>query len=74
MLQVHNNGAPIAPDALGTLFDPFTRANGRAGGFGLGLYIVDQVAHNHGATGDVESTAEAGTTFTVRFPLAASAS
>ncbi|MBA3391842.1 MAG: response regulator [Deltaproteobacteria bacterium] len=73
VLQVHNGGSPIAPDALATLFDPFKRANGRAGGFGLGLYIVDQIARVHDASVDVESTVETGTTFTVRFPLDVSA-
>lgn len=70
VLAVHNPGRPIPAEALPTLFDPYTRAGGRAGGVGLGLYIVDQIARNHGGAVAVASSAEAGTTFTVRLPLA----
>jgi signal transduction histidine kinase len=70
VLAVHNLGKPIPPAALATLFDPYTRAGGRAGGLGLGLYIVDQIVRNHAGSVDVSSTAEAGTTFVVRLPLA----
>jgi signal transduction histidine kinase len=71
VLGVHNGGRPIPEAALATLFEPYTRATGRTGGFGLGLYIVSQIVRNHEGSVDVESTAEAGTTFTVRLPLAA---
>jgi signal transduction histidine kinase len=69
-LRVHNHGRPIPPAALATLFEPYTRAGGREGGFGLGLYIVDQIARNHHGVVQVTSTAETGTTFTVSFPSA----
>jgi signal transduction histidine kinase len=69
-LRVHNLGRPIPASALATLFEPFTRATGRPGGVGLGLYIVDQIARNHGGSVEVESSADTGTTFTVRLPLA----
>jgi signal transduction histidine kinase len=71
-LRVHNHGRPIPPAALATLFDPYTRAGGREGGVGLGLYIVDQIARNHSGSVAVASTPEAGTTFTVRLPTAPS--
>jgi len=69
-LRIHNLGKPIPATSLPTLFEPYTRAGGREGGVGLGLYIVDQIARNHGGTVEVESSAEAGTTFTVRLPTA----
>jgi signal transduction histidine kinase len=69
LLAVHNGGAPIPPGKLATLFDPYRRATSSQGGVGLGLYIVDQIARAHGGSVDVTSTAEAGTTFTVRLPL-----
>jgi signal transduction histidine kinase len=72
VLSVHNEGAPIPPERLGRIFEPLQRASGevdRAGrSIGLGLYIVKQVVDAHGGTVSVESTAEAGTTFTVRLP------
>jgi signal transduction histidine kinase len=71
LLSVHNFGKPIPPAALATLFQPYTRAGGRAGGLGLGLYIVDQIARIHGGSVAVTSSAEAGTTFTVKLPVTA---
>jgi signal transduction histidine kinase len=38
---------------------------------GLGLYIVDQIARAHSGSVSVTSTADAGTTFEIRIPLAA---
>jgi signal transduction histidine kinase len=73
-VTVHNTGAPVPPDALPTLFDPFVRvssdmlARRRPGSMGLGLYIAKAVAEAHGGTIAVTSTADAGTTFTVRLP------
>ncbi|HSK03189.1 MAG TPA: ATP-binding protein [Kofleriaceae bacterium] len=71
LLSVHNLGKPIPPAALATLFQPYTRAGGRGGGLGLGLYIVDQIARNHGGSVAVTSSPEAGTTFTVKLPVMA---
>lgn len=69
VLAVHNHGTPIAPDKLATLFDPYKRAARSHGGVGLGLYIVEQIARSHGGAVQVTSTADAGTTFTVRIPI-----
>lgn len=70
--EVANRGAPIATDALPTLFDPFRRVVDRGGprkaGLGLGLFIVNQIALAHGATIDVASDAETGTRFVLRWP------
>ncbi len=75
VLSVHNEGAPIPPEALPTLFDPLVRhatvesALLRApGSIGLGLYIVREIVNAKGGTITVASTAQAGTTFTVRIP------
>ena len=71
-LTVHNQGAPIAQEARATLFEPMQRGSGeadRAGrSIGLGLYIVKHLVEAHGGAIQVESSAEAGTTFTVRLP------
>lgn len=70
VIAVHNLGAPISPGKLDSLFDPYRRATSSRGGVGLGLYIVDQIARAHGGEVEVASTAEDGTTFTVRLPVA----
>ena len=70
-LKVHNDGAPIPPDLMPVLFEPFHRSalpDRSPQGLGLGLYIVEQIVHAHEGSIDVESTVEAGTTFTVRLP------
>jgi signal transduction histidine kinase len=65
-LEVHNEGAPIEPEAQRTLFEPFHRGEtGGAGGLGLGLFIVREIVRAHQGTVDVRSTSAEGTTFTV---------
>jgi signal transduction histidine kinase len=78
VLRVHNEGAPIPPEMLTTIFDPLIRyAKSETAGqkvsssIGLGLYIVREVVVAHGGTIAVTSTAEEGTTFTVHLPRTA---
>lgn len=72
VLEVHNQGTPIPPEALPVLFEPFQRgqadADERRGNLGLGLYITQQIVLAHGGRIDVTSTAKDGTTFTVHLP------
>lgn len=75
VLSVHNEGAPIPPEALPTLFDPLVRhatvesaLRRTPGSIGLGLYIVREIVNAKGGTITVASTAQQGTTFTVRIP------
>ena len=75
VLSVHNEGAPIPPEALPTLFDPLVRhattesvLRRAPGSIGLGLYIVREIVNAKGGTITVSSTAQQGTTFTVRIP------
>jgi PAS domain S-box-containing protein len=75
VLEVHNQGAPIPPEMLSTIFEPFRRGRSAEPGrrsLGLGLYISRQVIRGHGGHIDVRSSAEEGTTFTVRLPRAGS--
>ncbi|XHF15178.1 GAF domain-containing protein [Archangium gephyra] len=73
-LEVHNEGPPIPPERLGSIFEPFRRFSEEAqsptstSGLGLGLYIVQQIVLAHGGSVSVRSTQEEGTTFTVRLP------
>ena len=75
VLSVHNEGPPIPSEMLTTIFDPLMRhtipelaAQREPGSIGLGLYIVHEIVIAHGGTVEVASTAETGTTFTVRLP------
>ncbi|WP_249672212.1 GAF domain-containing sensor histidine kinase [Pseudomonas abieticivorans] len=72
VLGVHNLGKPIEAAVHAKLFQPFTRLSNDApqSGLGLGLYIASQIAVAHGGRMEVLSTAEAGTLFTFRMPLA----
>jgi signal transduction histidine kinase len=72
-LSVENQGPAIAPELLRVMFDPFCRGSSlrdtsHASGLGLGLFIVKQVVGAHDGSIAVDSTAERGTTFTVRLP------
>ncbi|MBR8141805.1 sensor histidine kinase [Burkholderia vietnamiensis] len=71
-IAVFNEGNPIPPEALPTLFDPLTRGrlsneNGVSSGIGLGLYICRCIANAHQGTVRVVSGKQ-GTTFTVLMP------
>jgi len=70
-LEVHNLGASISKEMIPSLFEPMKRGMDQLSAprsVGLGLYIVDQIVRAHRGRISVESTAEQGTTFTVRLP------
>jgi len=76
VLSVRNMGEPIPPDALQAIFEPLVQAPSASAqahersktSLGLGLFIVREIVLGHGGTVTVESSAEAGTVFTVRLP------
>jgi signal transduction histidine kinase len=69
---VHNDGPPIDPDQLETVFTPFVRSEAdhahHRGHLGLGLFIAREIAVAHGGALTVTSDAEHGTNFTVTIP------
>jgi signal transduction histidine kinase len=74
-VSVHNEGIPIPRDMIPKLFDAFYRDNSRdadtrSASLGLGLYIAKEIIVAHGGTIEVRSSADEGTTFTVRLPSA----
>lgn len=72
-IAVSDQGIGIAPDERAALFAPFTRgtaASRIAEGTGLGLTIAAMIVERHGGAIAVESVPGAGTTVTVRLPLA----
>lgn len=67
-ILVHNEGPPIPSALLPEIFEPFrqgVRPSDASGSVGLGLFIVRELVRAHGGRVEVESSAEAGTTFTV---------
>ena len=70
ILEVEDNGAGVAPAEISRLFDRFYRTDKsrRAGGSGLGLSIVRQVAELHGGSVTAENTRPHGLRVTVTLP------
>jgi signal transduction histidine kinase len=72
VFAVENEGAPLTPSELASLFDPLRRGSDRPpedGSLGLGLFICNEVARAHG--GEIKATSADGTTtFAVRLPRA----
>lgn len=71
LLEVCNDGAPIPRELLGTIFDPLVHGRNsdqNRTGLGLGLFIVNEIVLAHRGTIAVTSSADEGTTFSVRLP------
>jgi signal transduction histidine kinase len=75
VISIHNHGVPIPASLIPRIFDPMKRRKamgrrsaGAAAHLGLGLYIAAHIVAGHNGRIDVESSASAGTTFTVRVP------
>ncbi|MBV9007643.1 MAG: response regulator [Verrucomicrobia bacterium] len=68
-IVVADTGSGIPQELMAKIFDPyFTTKQGKSG-TGLGLYITKKVIEDHQGSITVDSTPEAGTTFTLRLPL-----
>jgi signal transduction histidine kinase len=72
---IHNRGEPIPQGELTRIFDPLVRGvnaetqhTHRPGSIGLGLYIARELVTAHDGTIAVESSADAGTLFTIHLP------
>lgn len=74
-LAVSDQGAGIAPDEIGKLFDKGYRGHAAAAagvaGSGLGLYMARAVVEVHGGTLTVENFSESGKKFRIWLPIAA---
>jgi signal transduction histidine kinase len=75
VIRIHNRGKPIAPAAMASIFDPLVRfadpqarPAGNESSLGIGLYIARAIVDAHGGAIEVASTAQEGTTFSVRLP------
>jgi signal transduction histidine kinase len=70
-LAVRDHGPGIAEAERERVFEAFYRPSGRsehAGGWGLGLALVRQIAQRHGASVRQETPADGGALFIVTFP------
>ncbi|HPP83665.1 MAG TPA: PAS domain S-box protein, partial [Rubrivivax sp.] len=74
-LQVVDNGIGMSAQTLARIFEPYAQADAstarRYGGTGLGMPIVQRLAHAFGGRVEVRSALEQGSTVTVCIPLAA---
>ena len=76
VIEVGDNGKGIAAADMGQIFDRFyrqdnSRTSNQTKGYGLGLAIAKQLVKLHQGSISVKSQLGAGSTFTVRLPLAA---
>ena len=68
-ITVSDAGRSLPEDQHDRIFEPFYRPSGfgeSAGGWGLGLALVRQIAERHGGTVSCEATSAGETRFTVR--------
>ncbi|MGA7869976.1 MAG: ATP-binding protein [Candidatus Binatus sp.] len=71
-LSISDDGAGIASDVLGKLFQPFFTTKPK--GTGLGLWLSQRIIQDHGGTIAVESVKGEGTTFVITLPTMAESS
>jgi signal transduction histidine kinase len=73
VVAVEDTGHGIEPEHLPHLFERFYRTDWArakdAGGTGLGLPIVKEIAEAHGGTISVTSQVDKGSVFSLRFPV-----
>jgi len=73
VVTISDTGVGIASEQQALIFDRFYRVDAsrtrNRGGAGLGLSIVAAIVQRHGGQVQVESTAGAGSTFTVLLPI-----
>jgi signal transduction histidine kinase len=70
ILSVHNCGNPIPDERRKDIFEYLNRGEqADQTGWGIGLPFVQEVAKRHGGTVVLDSSAQAGTTFTLDIPV-----
>jgi len=65
--SIKDEGIGIAQDKLDEIFTRFIRANSYAGGFGVGLNIVESIVHEYKYKINIDSKVDVGTTVTLNF-------
>jgi len=76
-ITVTDTGIGIAPNRIGTIFEPYSQAKlsdyRRHGGTGLGLSIISSLAQNMGGTIRASSTLGEGSKFVLHLPVGVAA-
>jgi len=69
LISVTDQGPGIPPENHEKVFERFWRADEAGKGVGLGLSIVQQIAHRHGGTVELDSEVGKGSIFTIKLPF-----
>ena len=65
--SIQDEGIGIKKEKLHTIFKRFSRANSYAGGFGVGLNIVDGIVKKYNYKINIDSQVDVGTNITISF-------
>ena len=68
-IMVSDTGAGIAPEIIGSIFDPYFTTKGPGEGTGMGLAMIHGIIENYGGKIFVDSKPEQGTRFTIYLPV-----
>ena len=68
-IAIHDTGCGIPAEIVSRIFEPFFTTKEVGKGTGLGLSISYDIIKKHNGTIEVASSAESGTTFTIRLPI-----
>jgi two-component system, NtrC family, sensor kinase len=68
-IAIHDTGGGIPEEIRSRIFEPFFTTKEVGKGTGLGLSISYDIIKKHNGTIGVESSAQTGTTFTIRLPI-----
>jgi len=67
VFSIRDHGIGIESDKLSKIYECYNRETDYAGGFGIGLSIVQKICQEYGITLDVSSEKERGSCFTLSF-------
>ena len=70
VIEVSDNGAGVAPEALRRLTEPFFTTRSASGAMGLGLFLSRGLIEQFGGMLQIESTIDVGTTVRILLPPA----
>ncbi len=70
VIRISDEGEGVATEARERLFEPFFTTKPKGKGSGLGLWVSYNIIHGLGGQITFDSTAGAGTTFTITLPVA----